>query len=797
MNRSKLQEILGQYKQDFVTKQWPEERYKWEAVKHFQDHWDLDAKDFPVMLEMSLSKTGNLLTSGQYFPRRVIQEFAREEPEDVRSMFAVLFDENRDLFERVLIFRERSEKLRTENGAIKDHQDVRALSTYLWLRFPDRYYIYKWSEARKVSKALDAGYSFKKGDHETNLRDHLEMYDSICEALQADNELADLMNSQITAECYSDPELKTLTIDVGFYISRLPEESAAEDDGWWPSPEDYHPGLTVEDWEGLLREPDVFDPGSLEIMKRLKDIGGQATCQALADKYGKAKNFYNGGSSSLAERVAKRTGCRTPPDRFRAKWWPVIYTGRDATKDETGSFVYRLRAELSEALDNVDLSKVSLYAKDAQPPEAQNYWWLNANPKVFSFSSLSVGETVEWSLYNAAGNKRRTFQYFLDAKAGDLVVGYESNPVKRVVALARIASEQDGKSLKVEKVETLSSPITYEELRGYPELETLEYFASPQGSLFKLSKDEYEFILGTIREENPVLDDTAVDPYTKDDFLGEVFMTSETYDRLTGVLRNKKNIILQGAPGVGKTFAARRLAWSMMGEKDEDRVQFVQFHQNYSYEDFVMGYKPSGEGFELKNGIFYEFCQKAANYPDQDFFFLIDEINRGNLSKIFGELLMLIERDYRGTSATLAYNGLSFSVPENVHIIGMMNTADRSLAMIDYALRRRFSFFEIEPGFETEGFTNYREDLGNDNLDALIVSVQQLNLEIRRDKSLGKGFCIGHSYFCGCQSSTDATEEWLHNIVEYDILPMLAEYWFDEEDKVETWRTKLAEAIAQ
>ncbi len=147
-------------------------------------------------------------------------------------------------------------------------------------------------------------------------------------------------------------------------------------------------------------------------------------------------------------------------------------------------------------------------------------------------------------------------------------------------------------------------------------------------------------------------------------------MTEKRYENLVAVLRNKKNIILQGAPGVGKTFAARRLAWSMMGEQDDSRIEFVQFHRNYSYEDFMMGYKPVEDGFELKYGIFYRFCQKAANQPDKEFFFIIDEINRGNMSKIFGELLMLIEKDYRGTKATLAYNGLSFSVPKNLYTDG-------------------------------------------------------------------------------------------------------------------------------
>ena len=306
--------------------------------------------------------------------------------------------------------------------------------------------------------------------------------------------------------------------------------------------------------------------------------------------------------------------------------------------------------------------------------------------------------------------------------------------------------------------------------------------------IFKLTKAEYDFIFDLVREENPLANEEMTDTYTKDDFLEQVYMSEERYDALKAVLLNKKNIILQGAPGVGKTFAARRLAYSIMGEKDESRIEFVQFHQNYSYEDFVMGYKPSGEGFELKNGVFYRFCQKAANQPKKEYFFIIDEINRGNLSKIFGELLMLIEKDYRGMKATLAYNGLPFTVPDNLYIIGMMNTADRSLAMIDYALRRRFSFFEMEPGFDSEGFIQYQKNLNSETLDRLVECVKELNDEIAKDKSLGKGFCIGHSYFCGRDICTD---EWLRSVVEYDILPMLSEYWFDEPDSLKRWGNKL------
>lgn len=789
----RLKNVLAQYKQSFVSTQWGNEKYKWEAVKWFQDNWDVNASDFPEMLSRSLDKTFNLLASNNNFPKGMIVGFAKAAPEEVRAMFIALFDESQDVFERMNAFKMQSSILLEKygNGAAQHYQYENAISTYLWLRYPDKYYIYKFGEVKTVSSELESDYRFKKGAYADNIRNFLRLYDEISAALKEDTELVNLFQSQLTDTCYPDPELKTLTIDVGFYISRLySQENAekAEAASWFPS--DYTPGLTEEDWLALLGDDKVFTTGSLEIMKRMKDYGGQATCTQLAVKYGETKNFYLTGSTALAKRVIEKTGCPVLTDdkNENSKRWPVLYIGRYATKDEQGSYIWKLRDELSAALDKVDLSGIELYVAAAPGEEDCGYWWLNANPKIWSYSDIAVGEVQSYTLYNENGNKRRIFQNFLDAKAGDMIIGYESNPVKQIVAIGRVSAEQDGEKLFFEKVEGLTSPIDYTTLKECPELERMEYFQNPQGSLFKLTRGEYDFILDMIREENPVSTDAAIDAYTKSDFLDEVYMTEKRYENLVAVLRNKKNIILQGAPGVGKTFAARRLAWSMMGEQDDSRIEFVQFHQNYSYEDFMMGYKPVEDGFELKYGIFYRFCQKAANQPDKEFFFIIDEINRGNMSKIFGELLMLIEKDYRGTKATLAYNGLSFSVPKNLYIIGMMNTADRSLAMIDYALRRRFSFFEVEPGFDSEGFIHYQNGLNNETLNELISKVKDLNHEIALDKSLGKGFCIGHSYFCGRDICTD---EWMHSIVDYDILPMLSEYWFDDPNKLQRWENIL------
>ena len=789
----RLKDVLAQYKQSFVSTQWGNEKYKWEAVKWFQDNWDVNASDFPEMLSRSLDKTFNLLASNNNFPKGMIVGFAKAAPEEVRAMFIALFDESQDVFERMNAFKMQSSILLEKygNGAAQHYQYENAISTYLWLRYPDKYYIYKFGEVKTVASELESDYRFKKGAYADNIRNFLKLYDEISVTLKEDTELVNLFQSQLTDTCYPDPELKTLTIDVGFYIRRLySQENAekAEAASWFPS--DYTPELTEEDWLALLGDDKVFTTGSLEIMKRMKDYGGQATCTQLAVKYGETKNFYLTGSTALAKRVVEKTGCPVLTDdkNENSKWWPVLYIGRYATKDEQGSYIWKLRDELSAALDKVDLSGIELYVAAAPGEEDRGYWWLNANPKIWSYSDIAVGEVQSYTLYNENGNKRRIFQNFLDAKVGDMIIGYESNPVKQIVAIGRVSAEQDGEKLFFEKVEGLTSPIDYATLRGCPELERMEYFQNPQGSLFKLTRGEFDFILDMIREENPISTDAAIDAYTKSDFLDEVYMTEKRYENLVAVLRNKKNIILQGAPGVGKTFAARRLAWSMMGEQDDSRIEFVQFHQNYSYEDFMMGYKPVEDGFELKYGVFYRFCQKAANQPDKEFFFIIDEINRGNMSKIFGELLMLIEKDYRGTKATLAYNGLSFSVPKNLYIIGMMNTADRSLAMIDYALRRRFSFFEMEPGFDSEGFIHYQNGLNNETLNELIYKVKDLNHEIALDKSLGKGFCIGHSYFCGRDICTD---EWMHSIVDYDILPMLSEYWFDDPNKLLRWENIL------
>lgn len=276
-------------------------------------------------------------------------------------------------------------------------------------------------------------------------------------------------------------------------------------------------------------------------------------------------------------------------------------------------------------------------------------------------------------------------------------------------------------------------------------------------------------------------------PYESKELLSEVFISSSKLERTLGLLQRKKNIILQGPPGTGKTFFAKRLGYCLMGEKDESRVITIQFHQSYAYEDFIQGYRPENGELVLKNGIFYDFAKKASRDPKHDYVIIIDEINRGNLSKIFGELMLLLEADKRGEKVKLTYATRDqdlFTVPPNLYIIGTMNTADRSLALVDYALRRRFAFINMKPHFD-EYFKEHLITLGfeqsfNQNITDKISAV---NAMILGDPSLKEGFLIGHSYFVPTELPTDP-ESWLEDVLKFEILSLLEEYWFDNDDRL-------------
>lgn len=431
----------------------------------------------------------------------------------------------------------------------------------------------------------------------------------------------------------------------------------------------------------------------------------------------------------------------------------------------------------------------------AQSPK---YWIVLTDDSISKFRSAKENELINIPLFRKTKNKNCYSKYFSQLCEGDMLIMYDPT-LSEIVGKAEVMEVYPEQRILVRKIQSVKFVVYAESFPDSINSLYTSFFYYQPDLLKSLSTAEYEDISRYLLEDR---DKPRLESYDKKDFLQEVFMSEEQVDTLEKLLRRKKNIILQGAPGVGKTFSAKRLAYMMMGEKDESRIEVVQFHQNYSYEDFIMGYRPNESGgFSLNTGIFFDFCEKAANNPTKDYFFIIDEINRGNLSKIFGELLQLIECDYRNKPIRLAYRKEeTFYVPNNLFIIGMMNTADRSLAMIDYALRRRFSFFGMEPGFETKGFKDYSISVGGEIFTKLVKAVQKLNEIIFNDDSLGNGFLIGHSYLIQNPKALEGeslnfNREMAKSIIDYDLLPLIEEYWFDNEEKLRLARNILLRVL--
>ena len=399
-----------------------------------------------------------------------------------------------------------------------------------------------------------------------------------------------------------------------------------------------------------------------------------------------------------------------------------------------------------------------------------NYWWLTVNPRIFRFKDFDNGDLFAYSSVNEDGTDRKIHSNFVEAKKGEKVLVYESVPIGRIIGICEVEKEFKDNMLCFKKIETFTEYVRRSDIEQNREVVNIEPFRYQEGIFFKLAEEEYKALYNIIREMNPKHTYMVYPEYSKKDFLKECFYESDEYDELKDLILTRKNVILQGPPGTGKTYLAKRMVFSILGKKDTEKLLNVQFHPKYSVDEFIEGFRPDDIGiYKYREGCFKYFCNEARNDKKNKYFLLIDEINRGDVIKVFGDTFMLLEPDKRGKEnyVELPASKERFYIPENLYIIGTMNIADQEQTMSDYAVRRRFSFYNVNPIFDNSDFVKY---CSKSSLKLKIIeAVKEINGMVSGNKQ------IGHCYFC-----KDENDKELIRTVKYELIPLVEEYFKDE-----------------
>jgi hypothetical protein len=374
----KFNRILLCYKKDFPSKVWPLEHFKWEAIKHFQNNWDPDAENFATMLKKSLDKCGILLFSMHNFSAGMIINFAKLAERETKAMFENLYDESIPLAKRITSFQLNSEKLRREfdDGTwIDDYQSTNAISIYLWLRYPDKYYIFKSPVFDKVAKKLGSVFESENSSNPNTLIEGFKFYDRIHNLLLKDPELRIMLDSVLTDDCYDDKYLTTLTTDFGYYIYSMYSCIECVNEAY---------SISMEMWYELLNDPFIFNESSLKIMKRIKDFGKEVSGYELSVKYGESEIYYISESESLASHIVEKLNLdiNTQSDNI-TDLLKIIYDEVEVDDNKTKSYIFKLKENLNEALDKIDLSNINLF-ENMSP----SIWKINLSSKDFSDREL-------------------------------------------------------------------------------------------------------------------------------------------------------------------------------------------------------------------------------------------------------------------------------------------------------------------------------------------------------------------------------------------------------------------------
>lgn len=788
--------LLAQYKENLDA--WiPEEIYKWRAVKCFQDHWNPDAHDFAQMLKDSLRQSRNLLDHGRAYPRKMITNFAEAEPETVRQMFRNLFSEDRSLTERVSAFSLEADGLLTRHktkASMKRHyQSDRTICTYLFFAYPDRYYLYQFRKLRDFAAEVEYDLDCKTGEPQ-NIYTYMELADQVRNEVQQDLELIQKVTSRLDDTCYQDEQLHLLTDDLIYFGCQIHRGK------YWPAISDYDPGITTEDWQELLQSRDICTRECEEILEQIYVLGGEATCTQLSARYGNTPSYYNMSLIRLAKRVHAQTNCPlAQTEDGEKKWWPILFIGRTALQGQSGTYSWKLRDELEDALEFLPQKEVNNpmpFAKNTilygPPGTGKTYQTVNYAVAIIEEKSLK-----EVQAENHEEVLKRYRQYRQDGRI-EFTTFHQSFGYEDFMEGIRPVFAEDR--------EENSGDISYEIADGVFK----KFCATAQPPAVDPNQNPYGF------SESPTIwkvslantGDNPVRAYCMKhgcirigwDEYGETITDDMDYHVGGKTVLNAFLSRMQPGDIILSCYTAHSIdAIGVVTGEPEWHPEFDHYKRLRAVKWLVQGKNIGIAEFRLeksltlstvyrlnttvatvidvlkKNGFSGAAPAKGTKGP---YVFIIDEINRGNISKIFGELITLIEPSKRlgeneELQAKLPYSHEAFGIPNNVYLLGTMNTADRSIALLDTALRRRFSFVEMMPdsgvldGIEVEGIS----------ISSLLITLNR-RIEVLFDRE----HTIGHAFFIPLRQSPSI--QTLGEIFRDKVVPLLQEYFYDDYEKI-------------
>ena len=765
IDESKLYSLINVYKENF-EQNFPNEKYKWEAVKHFQDNWDINAEDFPTMLSNALSKTGNLLAALNFFPRRMIKQYATRFPKEVKGLFEELFNESSDLKERIDAFIAGIEYIHKQwngNGTLNHYQTFNAVSTYLWLRYPDKYYIYKPSVAKLMFEKLGVDMKLTPLRANAVIKTY-ELYDYISKTLCKDNEFKKMLVESLADTCYSDEFMVTAAIDLGYYFKKQQKASATTlspnptlETKYWM----YAPGENASKWS-RCKEQSIICIGWDE-MGDLSQINTLSECRdGLRDVYENPdSSFMNDGLAIWEFSHVMQNG-----DIIYAKRGLSNIIARGIVKSEyiydqsQEDFCHTRKVEWMHigewALENIvqktltDITKYPDYVKK-----------------------------IETMITEGKNDNKQSTQY-------DEKYSYYINLLLKNKNLILNGAPGTGKTYLAKQI---AAQIIFD--GNVPEdFEENEMFINQYGFVqFHPSYDYTDFVEG-LRPTSPNKDGSI--GFERKDGIFKGFCKKTTLPETSFLLEDsllmfKKDLVNIGRLNIKSfrsstniqvelgekgvlTVITPQSAWTCSDKKMLEYLKTRDCHPNDTYTKTIGDYIL--ENYHVNS---------SSNVSPSKYIFIIDEINRGEISKIFGELFFAIDPGYRGKKGKVQtqYQNLitdesdpfkdGFYIPENVYIIGTMNDIDRSVECMDFAMRRRFTFKEITA----------EESAKNMGVDP--DRMKHLNNAISGIEGFNSSFHIGAAYFRGV---TDYEELW-----ELKLQGLLKEYLRGMPDAEETLNT--------